>query len=555
MTTRIDSRILPSLLVLSLTACESAPTPTADPALRLATLQPGETVRMTNAGWSYDRYADLPTLDAGTSMVVADLEGPGVIRAFHTTRHNPVKTSARGVVLQIWFDDAELPAVQCPLADFFGDGCNGGSIYFSTPLIECAPWSYNSYFPMPFAKRARVVLRNDTEVNLWNYSFVEWERLPEWNEELGYFHTTYARDCFQLSKDSNVTFFEVEGAGQLIGRQYSVVTDEPMFRDFNTVMEGNNSVDIDGVERHLDYLGTEDSFGFSWGFQNTFAGLRAGMPLVEKCDPSRLSIYRFHDHAPIRYDESLRWRIDWTQERSFTGNPEWAAAVEAGGCWVDYATVHYWYQRSPDGYAHQELPSVAERAAQLLHSSLDRGVPAEFLDGLPLDPRLDNDFAAEDDLRRIGVLHAWPDTHPFWIDLPETHGGHPGNPNPGRQGILGVHARNARTPCLVARKVQLPATGNPTLRLSVSGDPYEVPGLSDFVLRVGVHSAGEVHWLGQETIDAGAPPSSAGWRTMQYGLAEFTGREVVLVVEVAYGGSKRGGMNEEAFLDELSVIE
>jgi hypothetical protein len=46
--------------------------------------------------------------------------------------------------------------------------------------------------------------------------------------------------------------------GRLVGRQYSIVTDQPVFRGFQIVMEGNNEVDIDGQQRRLDYLGTED---------------------------------------------------------------------------------------------------------------------------------------------------------------------------------------------------------------------------------------------------------------------------------------------------------
>jgi hypothetical protein len=45
-------------------------------------------------------------------------------------------------------------------------------------------------------------------------------------------------------------------------------------------MEGNNEVDIDSQARMLDYLGREDSFTFSWGFQRTFARLRAGLTLA-----------------------------------------------------------------------------------------------------------------------------------------------------------------------------------------------------------------------------------------------------------------------------------
>ncbi|HOY58776.1 MAG TPA: DUF2961 domain-containing protein, partial [Verrucomicrobiota bacterium] len=309
----------------------------------LAVLKKDTPTGFANAGWKYDRYQELPSLDAGQRMVVADLKGPGIIRHIHTTRHHNPELTARGIVLEITFDDASEPAVLCPLADFFGDGCNGKSTYFSAPLIECAPWSYNCYFPMPFAKRGRVILYNDTPQDASNYSYVEWEPLPQWNPELGYFHATWRRWAFQLTKDTKVTLFRAQGQGHLVGRQFSVVTDEPLFRDFNFVMEGNNEVDIDGRERALDYLGTEDSFTFSWGFQAPFAGLRAGMPFIGKGIPSMLSIYRFHDHLPIRFARELTWSINWSQEQMFTSRPEWAERVQAGGCWMDYATVFYWY--------------------------------------------------------------------------------------------------------------------------------------------------------------------------------------------------------------------
>jgi hypothetical protein len=130
------------------------------------------TTEFSNAGWRYDRYDELDSLDAGKQIVVADLTGPGIIRHFHSTRHYPEELMSRGIVLEIWFDGADTPAVMSPLADFFGDGCNGTAEDFTSNLIECAPWSYNCYIPMPFKKRARVILRNETDRNAMNYSYV-----------------------------------------------------------------------------------------------------------------------------------------------------------------------------------------------------------------------------------------------------------------------------------------------------------------------------------------------------------------------------------------------
>jgi D-arabinan exo alpha-(1,3)/(1,5)-arabinofuranosidase (non-reducing end) len=331
------------------------------------------TTGFSTAGWKYDRYRDMQPLEAHTGIVVADIEGPAVITHIHITRHWPVDTMARGIVLQIYFDHAEEPAVNCPFSDFFGDGCNGKSMYFSSSMVECAPWSYNAYIPMPFKKHARIILRNDTDQRVSNLTYVEWETLPEWKEDYGYFHATYERRSIQLTGETEETFFHVKGSGHLVGRQFSILTDERLFKNFELVMEGNNEVDIDGRERALDYLGSEDSFTFSWGFQSTFAGPHAGMPYIQKGDTLALSIYRFHDYMPIRFTKELTWRINWQYEFYWESKQEYlknvARAAELGGCWVDYATVFYWYQDTPGGYSHAPLSNAADRRRVIVKRS------------------------------------------------------------------------------------------------------------------------------------------------------------------------------------------
>jgi hypothetical protein len=518
----------------------------------VARIKPEIRFGFSHAGWKYDRYSDLPSLDAKTRMTVADLAGPGVIRHIHMTRHNNEAVTSRGVVLEIYFDGTKTPAVMCPVADFFGDGCNGQSMDFTSKYVECAPWSYNGYFPMPFKESARVVLRNDTDQDIMDYSYVEWETLPEWTDDLGYFHATYQRKCFQLTKDTDELFFQVAGTGHVLGRQFSVVTDEPLFRAYNTVMEGNNEVDIDGRDRQIDYLGTEDSFTFSWGFQKPFTADRAGMTLVEHGDVNRLSTYRFHDHAPIRFNSSLKWHINWQHEKFFTANPEWQEAVADDGCWVDYATVFYWYSKAPGGFSHEPLRPLDERSKMMLHPVSDPpGIRAAF-SRIQVDPKLENKFDSEEDLKRVTVQHTYAETHPFWIDEPKPQGGHPGQPNPGRRGILAVHAAGPHQPCSVLRKVTLPAGRESMLRLVVSGDPYEQPGQSDFVLRAGVFDGLRVRWFESTVIDAGSPPSPANWQTLEYSLDEYADKSVGIVVEVSYGGAV-AAMNEEAFFDEISI--
>ena len=516
-------------------------------ALDIATLRSNRTSGFVTAFWNVDRqYRDTPTLRPRSRVTIADLKGPGVITLLRIANLPGIAQAGllRGIVLEIYFDDAPEPAVLCPLPDFYGDGANGKSVEFANRFVEKVPVAWNAYFPMPFQKSARVIFRNDTDVNTMTYAYLEWEKLPTWNPALGYFHATYRRKGFVLSNDSREEFFRVQGRGHFLGRQFTITSDHPRYAGFQFITEGNNEVDVDGQRRRFDYLGSEDSFTFSWGFSRTWTGPHAGMThLVTRGPTSRLSIYRFHDHMPIRFERELTWTIDWRSEDVGFGK-------QRG--WVDYATVFYWYQDAPGGFRHEPLPPVAARCVEILPNPEPAPELSAALEKLALDPQLANTFASADDLQRVVVLHPYPKTHPFWIDQPEARGGHPGQPNPGRRGILAVHAENAETPALVLRKVTVPP-GAPVLRLVVSGDPYEIPGKSDFLLQAGVLSGGRIDWFNLETVDAGRPPSATNWRTFEYPLGPYAGQTVGLVVKVAYGGPK-GLSNEEAFFDEISVL-
>jgi hypothetical protein len=338
--------------------------------LDLATIRSGVRQGTEATLWAGDkRYRDTPQLKPHASMTIADIKGPAVITLLRVAKPPRLDAKlARGVLMEVYFDGAEEPAVRCPVADFFGDGCGGRSREFSTKFIEVVPSAWNAYFPMPFKTAAKIILRNDTDdQTFWSYYVVEWQALPQWKADLGYFHATWRRKGFWLTDGSREEFLHVTGKGHVLGRQFSVATDAPQYTDFNFVMEGNNEVDVDGRPRAVEYLGSEDSFTFSWGFQHPFVGQRAGMPYVDIAairtpqqkktagTRSRLSIYRFHDHMPIRFDKELRWLIDWKNE---------TFGKQQG--WVDYATVFYWYQDSPAGHRHEPLPTVRDRYLDIL---------------------------------------------------------------------------------------------------------------------------------------------------------------------------------------------
>jgi Protein of unknown function (DUF2961) len=344
-----------------------------------------------HAGWAYDAYPELETLDAGRTITVAEIEGPAAIRFINMPQlvipDDGLSTaekraiSARGAILEIWFDGADLPSVQVPMADFFGDGACGRAGFFSTPFVEKGPITYNCFIPMPFRSSARVTIRNETPYDIMCYGFVEWETLPEPDPSLGYFHATWRRWAFQLDKATDEPFVRLGGPGHLLGQAWSVATNEPIFRAFWFVTEGNVEYRIDGgKDPSVVYLGSECAFGAHWGFKAQFDGHAHGINFVQAEDPSLLSVFRFRHTGGLRFRDSLDMRVNWTAE--FQSDLAFSNLLRYGykkekleipprrpdRNWVDYAVTTYWYQLDP-GYEHAELLPLEQRVATLLRSN------------------------------------------------------------------------------------------------------------------------------------------------------------------------------------------
>lgn len=333
-----------------------------------------------NSLWKYDGYPDLQSLDAGATVVLAEIEGPAQINTMYIGEmmHWPAGEIAftpadvRSIVLKIWFDGSEQPAVDVPLGDFFADG-TGKAADFTTQFVEKSRGSYVSYIPMPFRKSARVTLTNEGDLDVVSYAAVEWQSLPRWEDDLGYFHAAWKRHAFQLTPDTRESFYRLDGPGHLVGQYWLIRTDEPLFESMTFVMEANNEIRIDGEpDPAINYLGSECAFNFGWGWQTVFNGYKVG---VNQRNPAAgetiVSTYRFRDRDVIRFRESLALTLNWTGE--FRTVPELQEILDRlrqrnalGGGWVDYAETTYWYSVHPEG-TREPLSPLAERVKPLVH--------------------------------------------------------------------------------------------------------------------------------------------------------------------------------------------
>ncbi len=278
-------------------------------------------------------------LPPGKTVAVADLVGPATIRQFHAKLHSTEKWATRKVVLRITWDDANKPAVDAPIGDFFGDPKD--SSYKSYPMGITDTLNY-CYFPMPFRKNARIELVNEgrdpatVDVKLVHAG-------GPVSDDRGYFHAKWRTELSSLSFD--YPLIEATGTGKLVG-----ITLFPHNHHGGWWGEGDEKVYVDG-EKFPSWFGTgsEDYFGDAWGIR-TMHNPSHGFPQpVEGSSAKELfACYRWHLGDNIPFYKSLRMTI------------ENYAAQPGERTRNDYSSVAYWYQL-PGGSDFFEPAPVMDR--------------------------------------------------------------------------------------------------------------------------------------------------------------------------------------------------
>jgi hypothetical protein len=292
-----------------------------------------------------DRVSFVQRLEPKTRTVYANLDGPGVIRHIWVTPSN-VFEGNRQTIIRIYFDDAKEPNVEAPIGDFFGV-MHGREYYdVNSVFLSVKAWEgYACYFPMPFAKNARIEFEAGP-VGHGVYMQCDWTRFPgqEMKEEQRFCARwrreapceAYGRDYFMLDAD---------GPGRLVGFVYGV----RLFDNEDRWSHGgSDNIYIDGeadIPSYLRGIGGEDSFGVGYGgaLHPPDTQMFTGMPYyvhedVGEARPAQTLVgYRFFVHDAIEFQRSIHMRfgcmrndicstVYWYQKgapRPFVKLPDW----------------------------------------------------------------------------------------------------------------------------------------------------------------------------------------------------------------------------------------
>jgi hypothetical protein len=296
----------------------------------------------------------LRDVESGATRQLADIEGPGVVNHIWITV--PQETDGgdyvlRDLVLRMYWDGEDDPSVEVPLGDFFCNGhamrCNVNSL----PVVVAPVGGFNSYWPMPFHERARIMVENEHPEPLPVLFYqIDYSLVPELEQDTAHFHAQWRRENPTTRAEDYTVVDDVDGEGHYVGTYLAWTALEDHWWG-----EGEMKAYVDGDEEHptICGTGTEDYVGGAWCFgePETYSTPFLGYPLHDEgreshSRPPRHGLYRWHVPDPIRFDESIRVTI---QQIGHDGHGLFERSD-------DVASVAYWYQTEP----HTPFPKLPD---------------------------------------------------------------------------------------------------------------------------------------------------------------------------------------------------
>ncbi|HOA71863.1 MAG TPA: DUF2961 domain-containing protein [Phycisphaerae bacterium] len=337
---------------------------------------------------SYDRTGgnrDWVDIEPGAQHEIARIDGPGCIRHIWNTMFFQNDDHLRRVVLMFWWDDCPQPSVECPIGDFFGLG-HARRKNFTTAVLQMSPQDgrgFNSWWPMPFKRSARIAVRNDGTETFPFYFYIDYESYasPAPLEGAGYFHVQWRREnptvgwgeeynalqpdhaaewrdkmffggdprSLNRSNRDNYCILEATGDGIYCGAHLDIDIFERQKNEW--FGEGDDMIFIDGEPwpPSLHGTGTEDWCNTAFGPSEEYTAPYHGILLYSGSPDCKWwrqqSIYRYHIEDPIRFRKSIHVSIEHGHANKLAN---------------DYSSTAYYYLAEPAAGG-PPLPPVEQR--------------------------------------------------------------------------------------------------------------------------------------------------------------------------------------------------
>jgi hypothetical protein len=246
--------------------------------------------------------------------------------------------------------------VESPVGDFFCNGWKTRVNVLALPINVNPSGGFNSYFPMPFRRHARIVVENRSPENINGFFYAINYALGAVADSEAYFHARFRRTNPLPYKQDYVILDNVRGRGHYVGTYMAWQQNSGGWwgeGEFKAFLDGDTEFPT------ICGTGTEDYFGGAWAFQGNYSAPFLGYFDVSMMTQkgremgvhgNRHGMYRFHILDPIRFQKDLRvtmQAIGWRSDGRYLPLQD------------DIASVAYWYQSEP----HNGFPKLQDRDA------------------------------------------------------------------------------------------------------------------------------------------------------------------------------------------------
>lgn len=251
------------------------------------------------------------SIKPGDTRQVFALNAGGRITGIELSPSSSFASLYKNIIMRVFWDDEKLPAIDCPVADFFG-------FAFGKPSMQgLLAGSENnvcySFIPMPFDKKARIEFsyldaKDSALAKVDLHAKIYYTLQPRSVEKEGRF---YAFRNSEETKDGQPhVFLDIKGKGHYVG---SVLQAQGLNTGMTIFFEGDDSTVIDNQMR-FHGTGSEDYFNGGWYALLNRWDSKMSLPLHGALDYSlafaRTGGYRFYLSDKMSFEKSIYQSIE-----------------------------------------------------------------------------------------------------------------------------------------------------------------------------------------------------------------------------------------------------
>lgn len=290
----------------------------------------------------------------GQTKTLFELKGQGSIASLKLNLKPFTKETFFNTRLQMYWDGADTPAVDLPLGYFFGGGGKDyeiaddvwqkklASLFFG---YDCKTGDLYAYWPMPYWKSARVVLKNESSQSIRSLAcevqYKDASVLAYPAGKTGYFHAKCTVDTDDKTTPFTTAFHET-GRGHVVGILF-FTEGYDMDGDEFTYIDGSRTPQIHGS-------GTEDDHNQGW------AGTAYQKPLWGALTNGYASAYRVYMNDNYIFNKDITINYEYSKCKG------WPKGGDSD------VTVFYYKAAAPDVLKLTDELDVANAASEQAHN-------------------------------------------------------------------------------------------------------------------------------------------------------------------------------------------